>query len=187
MRAEPQTLMAQFRLTALPPLPAKPEIRPTDAALVIDAQRRPALARWGFKVAWDSKPLINARSESVAEKPTFRRLLNHRIVVPATAYWEWRKDNGARHKMKITAPDGEILSMAGLIDGETFTILTRAPIADIAFIHSRMPVLLNAADTEAWLQGGPPQALCDNFTGPLRAEEDIPHPRTKTPQGDLFS
>ena len=63
------------------------------------------LLGWGLGVDWTAKPLINARAETLAEKRTFRPLLERRCLVPATAYFEWRKDGKARHKNRIRPED----------------------------------------------------------------------------------
>jgi len=107
--------------------------------------------------------------------------------VPATAYFEWRKDGSRRLKNRISLAAGEPFAMAGLSDGERFTIVTCPPAATIAHIHNRMPVIL-APDAEGlWLD--PSKAFADvsvhlkTFGGALRAEEDSP---PAPAQGDLF-
>ena len=98
--------MDQFDLDTPPPVPNTDDMRPTDQALIIDGTG-PRLMRWGLTVTWDKKPLINARAETLAEKPTFRPLLEQRCLVPMTAYLEWRKaDDGSKRKNRIAPADG---------------------------------------------------------------------------------
>jgi putative SOS response-associated peptidase YedK len=163
-------IMTRFHLGVPPPWPNATEFRPTDRAMVVAADGAHVL-RWGLKVEWDSSPLINARVETVRDKPTFRRLLGNRLLVLASAWWEW---DVAKVKMRLAATDGRLLSFAGLYDGDTFVILTRAATPDIATVHDRMPLLVD----ERWLQGGAPQMV----ETPIMAVMDQPPPR----QPDLF-
>lgn len=163
-------IMARFHLRVPPPWPNATEFRPTDRALVVAADGARLLG-WGLKVEWDNSPLINARVETVREKPTFRRLLGNRLLVPASAWWEW---DGAKVKMRLAPTDGGLLSFAGLYDGDRFVILTGAATPDLAPVHDRMPLLVD----ERWLQGGAPRVV----ETPIVAVIDQPPPR----QADLF-
>ena len=110
--------------------------------------------RWGF--ALNGALIINARSETAANKPLFcESMARRRCLVPASHYFEWEKRDGGRMKYAIGA--GRMIYMAGLYRQEdgvaAFVILTRPPAEPIAFIHNRMPVILPPACHEAWLQG----------------------------------
>ena len=184
MEAGAGAIAQRFSLAAPPPLANAPELRPTDPALVI-APEGPCLLGWGLSVEWDAKPLINARAETLSRKKTFRPLLESRCLVPATAYFEWRKDGGARRKNRIGLADGTLFAFAGLSDGERFTIVTCRPSPAIAHIHDRMPVMLAAEAEARWLDPGVSFAdvsglLVPYQAGPLKAEE-------KTPPPDLFA
>jgi putative SOS response-associated peptidase YedK len=172
----------------LPASFASSEVRPTDAALVINSER-PQMMPWGLSVAWDNKPLINARAETLSQKPTFQPLLKNRCLVPASAYFEWRRHGVARLKNRIARADGQPIYFAGLHDGARFVIITCTPVSDIAHIHNRMPVILASGNATHWISQttnfdqlagllSPPQPDA------LRAEEDIP-PEPRQP--DLFS
>ena len=126
------------------------EVRPTNPALMI-AAGGPRVMRWGLRVDWNNKPLINARGETLAEKSTFRPLLKNRCLVLATAYFEWRRDEGRKIKTRIHNISGDLFATAGLTDGDNFTIVTVAPAAAIAQIHSRMPVIIDANSEASWL------------------------------------
>ena len=184
MEAGAGDIAQRFSLAAPPPLANAPERRPTDLALVI-APEGPCLLGWGLSVEWDAKPLINARAETLSRKKTFRPLLESRCLVPVTAYFEWRKDGGARRKNRIGLADGTLFAFAGLTDGERFIIVTCPPSPSIAHIHDRMPVIL-AADAEApWLDPGVAFADVSGLLLPyqavqLKAKEEAPPP-------DLFA
>lgn len=179
-------LAARFNLTALPPLPDKDDIRPTDRAPVVTADPQVQLLTWGIPAPRDGKPLINARAETLTEKPTFRPLLENRCLVPAAAYYEWRRDGRARLKNRITPADGVPFAFAGLTDGTHFTIVTCAPAPGIAHIHPRMPVILEAAAEAAWIDPAQSFAAVRNclvpYAAPMNTDEELP----RVSQPDLF-
>jgi len=149
-------LMEAYDLPEAPALPNQSEIRPTDVAVVVHQDRTTATQPWGFQVDWTKQPMINARAETLTEKPTFRPWLQSRCIVPASAYFEWRTDDlGKKRKNRIWLPDDSMMSMAGLTDGERFTIVTCTPSRAIEHIHSRMPVVLAANDVNCWLSDDP--------------------------------
>ena len=122
--------------------------------------------RWGLTPAWmqpgAAKPLINARSESVHEKPAFRELLRtRRCLIPADGFYEWQTlDSGAKQPMRIVRKDRQLFAMAGLYelrqseDGQrhaSCVILTTAANEVMAPIHSRMPAILDGDEATSWL------------------------------------
>ena len=113
---------------------------------------------WGYSMP-DGRKLINARSETAAEKPTFRDSMRaRRCLLPMSAYFEWECRGRERIKYRI-APEGEGLHfLAGLYRFEgkypVCTVLTATAAPEIAFIHDRMPVILSAEQQELWLRGG---------------------------------
>ena len=125
--------------------------------------------RWGLVPSWAKdlsigSRMINARSESVADKPAFRAALRRRrCLVPASGFYEWKKGNGAgKQPYFIHRRDGQPLAMAGLWESwndpqrnlpvQTFTILTTGANAQISQLHDRMPVILDTAQWDQWLQ-----------------------------------
>ena len=167
------------------------EVRPTNRVPVITGPGQVTSLSWGLKVDWDNKPIINARSETLSEKPTFQPLLENRCLIPATAYFEWRKDGKLKIKTRIEPNKGALVGMAGLIDGDTFTVITCQPSPSIAHIHNRMPVILDQPDEAAWL--APDNAFTDvaKLLAPypddqLQAEEVAPTAPKPSKQGDLF-
>ena len=143
------------------------ELRPTDVAPVLANSRRlePVYfgMQWGYTLP-DGRRIINARSETAAQKPLFRDgFRQRRCAVPAVNYYEWRH-SGPRTKYVIRPADGGLFFMAGIYrleaDRPVFAILTRAPSEDVAFIHDRMPVILPRASVSAWLDpASDPQAI----------------------------
>ena len=122
--------------------------------------------RWGLVPSWSKDPkmgnrMINARSETAAEKPAFRTAFRRRrCLIPADLFYEWEKTEGGKQPHAIGLASGEPFAMAGLWEhwqspegGDLFTatILTTAANALVARIHDRMPVLLAPDAYEAWL------------------------------------
>ena len=124
-------------------------------------------ARWSLVPSWSTEltlkyPTFNARSETAAEKPTFRGSVNkHRCIVPLSAYYEWTTMSGPKAPHVILQPDRALVGLAGLYSwwtspatGEmvaTATILTRESAGILAPVHDRMPIALEADDYDRWL------------------------------------
>ena len=110
----------------------------------------------------DGNRLINARSETASQKPTFKDgMLHRRCIIPASWYFEWNRNEPGRPKYAIGAEQKDIIYMAGIYrfekdsqtktDKPVFSILTRDPAESISFIHHRMPVLLPREAVRDWL------------------------------------
>lgn len=125
--------------------------RPTDPIAVILPERKAAIRNWGLSVPGLNAPMINARSETLTEKPTFQPLLERRCLIPATGWYEWRKDGTSKHKNQITLPDHQPFLFAGLENGYEATIITCAPSGSIAHIHNRMPAVIGPNHLNDWL------------------------------------
>lgn len=157
--AAAEKLKKRFGLKLPPPMPNMAEQFPTNRILTIDTESgrpRGRLLGWGLAVNWTARPLINARAETLTRKPTFRPLLTRRCLIPATAYFEWRRmDDGTKRKMRLTPKDQDIFAMAGLVgrDGDHATIVTCPPATEIDHIHDRMPVILHPDEEARWLDG----------------------------------
>lgn len=127
-------------------------------------------ARWSLTPSWSTTlelkyPTFNARAESALEKPTFREsVAHHRGLIPATAYYEWRTEDGVKIPYAIRPSDGEPFAFAALYSTwgvgpertVTATILTRDAPEHISWIHPRCPVPLSAERWQWWLD---PQTL----------------------------
>ena len=122
------------------------------------------MMRWGLIPSWAKDPavgfrMINARSETAAEKPSFRSVWKHgRCLVPAGGYYEWTGEKGYRRpNVILPAGNADTLWFAGLASRWqgllTCTIMTRPATEEMAALHPRMPVILNAEQRDAWLGG----------------------------------
>lgn len=136
------------------------EIFPSQTVPVVASGRSLAAGvfpmRWGYRLKGGSL-IINARSETAAQKPLFRDgWETRRCAIPASWYIEWEHHDTGRARYRIRPEGSSILYMAGLyrLEGQTpvFTILTREPADSIAFIHDRMPVILPDDLVRDWVQ-----------------------------------
>ncbi|MGH2538651.1 MAG: SOS response-associated peptidase [Candidatus Promineifilaceae bacterium] len=163
-----------FQLPAAPELAPRYNIAPTQpvAAVRVSPQtgeRELTHLVWGLIPSWADDPsigsrMINARSETAAEKPSFRAAFKYRrCLLPADGFYEWQKQNGAKQPMRVQMKDGRPFAMAGLWerwqspDGseiESCTILTTEPNDLLEEVHNRMPVILHPADFALWLDPG---------------------------------
>lgn len=188
----PAQLLALYGIKAPPEYYESLSIRPDNAVLVITRDGA-ALCRWGLKASWDNKLIINARSETIEEKSSFRPLLEHRCLIPATGWFEWQAIEGAKRKRKHRLqPDGQqSFCFAGLSDGERVVMLTRTPASEIAHVHDRMPAVLAREDEQSWID---PAAKFDRLSemivskgATFTAEPLEAAPPIKPTQQDLFS
>ena len=132
-----------------------------------DGARHFDLVRWGFVPSWakdihPGKPLINARSETILEKPSFRNAIRRRrCLIPADGFYEWEGDiPGKKKPWYIHRPDHGLMAFAGIwehwmgSDGselETAAIITTDANALVETIHPRSPVVIHESDFETWL------------------------------------
>lgn len=111
------------------------------------------LLQWGYLPEWakeDTKPQINARSETAYEKPTFREgFSNRRCLVPANGFYEWTKIKGGKKPYYIT--NNKLMAFAGIYNGNTYCLLTREAEGCAKEIHSRMPVIIPADYYTSWI------------------------------------
>ena len=135
------------------------EIFPGSIAPVIDKNNEARFMLWGFPSPIAGKPpLINARSESAAEKRTFRDSMeSRRCLIPASGYYEWKAvGKKQKEKYEFTLPDGTSMYMAGIYtEDDKFAILTRAASPSVIDVHDRMPVILPKSFGEVWLNETP--------------------------------
>ncbi|GIV83081.1 MAG: DUF159 family protein [Candidatus Roseilinea sp.] len=170
LTVDPERLMARFQLTRAD-FVARPRynIAPTQTvAVVYDASPRTlSAARWGLIPSWAKDPsigarMINARAETLMEKPAFRSLLKRRrCLVLADSFYEWRKNpDGSKTPVRVMLASEEPFALAGLWDawktpaGEwlsTCTIVTTEPNALVAPLHDRMAAVLLPENEAAWL------------------------------------
>ncbi len=166
----PEDVAARFGLGALTETRIEPRFNmaPSQAVPVIvahDDQPTIELMRWGLQPAWmrdDGKrpPPINARSETLLERPMFRSAVAHgRCLIPADGFYEWKVIPGRKTKqpMYIRLKSGDLFAFAGLYTrgrddvGPTCVIITTAANEVLAPIHDRMPVILDRSREANWL------------------------------------
>ena len=144
-------------------------VAPTQGVLTVVAEneaRRAVRMRWGLIPYWAKDPkigsrMINARAETVAEKPSFRAALRRRrCLVLADGFYEWRRTSASKRPMRITMASGEPFAFAGLWDtwrdqqGEAViscTIITTRANDLVRPIYDRMPVILQRGQEDLWL------------------------------------
>ena len=170
----PAAIKAHFRVPAVPDFLASPDVRPTELKPIIrfarDGGRKCVLARWGLVPFW-AKELkfgnrcINARADTIATAPAFREAYTRRhCLVPLNAFFEWSGEKGHKVKWRIRLRDEPLFALAGLWEWwrdpgtqqgvETYTIITTEANSLLAPLHDRMPVIVDAADYERWLEAG---------------------------------
>ena len=160
-----------FDLAEIPTLFPRYNMAPTQEAAVVRVEkpgepRRLGMLRWGLIPYWAKEAsignrMINARSESVAEKPAYRfSFRKQRCLIPADGFYEWKKEGKAKQPYFIHRKDGRPLAFAGLWSRwkdpekgptDTFTILTTSANELVRPLHDRMPVILDPKDFGLWL------------------------------------
>jgi len=159
------------------PIAERYNIAPTQKAPVVrqgELGRELSLMRWGLVPRWAKdvtigQRMINARAETLLEKPAYRRpYLSQRCLVPAGGFYEWQKEGSSKQPYLFRRRDHGPIAFAGLWDSwhdpksdtqlETFSIITVAANELVQPIHARMPLILSLADFEAWLAPGEPSA-----------------------------
>ena len=158
--------------------------------------------RWGLIPFWADDPgigdrMINARSESITEKPAFRHAFkSRRCLIPADGFYEWKKEKGGKQPYYIRMCDERLFVFAGLWDRwekgdqpiESCTILTTSPNELVQPIHDRMPVILAQAEHDMWLDPDYPDSEgLLSILRPYPAEEMEAHPvsrRVNNPKND---
>lgn len=178
LTASPEEVAAVLGLDELDSFPPRYNIAPTQPVLMCvtgpAGNRTGVLVRWGLVPSWVKDPreftlLLNARSETAAEKPAFRAAMRHRrTLVPASGFYEWRRPEGPKGPKQafwIRPAGGGVVTFGGLMetwhsaDGseiDSGAILTTSANAQIGQIHDRMPVVIRPQDHARWLD-------CVNF------------------------
>lgn len=147
--------------------------------LAVIAQDDPqglSLYRWGLIPHWANDPsmgsrMINARAEGIHERPSFRKpFRSQRCLVPADAFYEWKRSGTEKIPYRISLTGNRIFSMAGIWDqwispdGEivrSFSIITTRPNELVRELHDRMPVILPQKEERTWLGDTPEKLLLD--------------------------
>lgn len=170
-------------------------IAPTQMVPIIIVEergRKLEMMRWGLIPSWAKEVavgnrMINARCETLAEKPAFKRYFkSSRCLVPADGFYEWKKAGTAKQPMRITLKSGQLFAMAGLWarwrdargqEVHSFSVITTAPNSLMRDIHNRMPAILHPAREIEWLD--PANADLDSLQAmlsPYPAEQMLAYP-----------
>ncbi len=165
----PEVIRLVFGYQEQPNFPPRYNVAPTQpipVVLVDHGIRQFQLMRWGLMPSWVKDPrqfalLINARAETVLDKPAFRSAMRRRrCVVPADGYYEWQRRGARKQPYFIHPSDGAPLALAALAEtwggphGEevdTVAIITAAASAAMAVLHDRVPVTIAPGDLDRWL------------------------------------
>ncbi|WP_435181438.1 SOS response-associated peptidase [Halorussus sp. AFM4] len=181
----PQSILEdRFDATAVEPITPRYNIAPSDtlATITNDASDEITQFEWGLLPSWvddpeDSPTPINARAETVADKPMFRDAFEkRRCLILADGFYEWKGQHGSKQPYRITRVDDQPFAFAGLWETwgesqedvrETVTIITTDANDVVEPIHDRMPVMLERSDEETWLTADDPdelQSVLDPYT-----------------------
>jgi len=192
-----EALAEQFQLFEIPSLAPRYNIAPTQPVAAVrrvpgDGQRELVLLRWGLVPFWAKDPgigarMINARSETVAEKPAFRAAFRRRrCLVPADGFYEWRRLERGKQPFYVRLRDERPFAFAGLWEHwegpdetaiDSCTLLTTEPNDLIRPVHSRMPVILSPKDYDLWLDPGVQKAeLLQPLLRPYPSEGMLAYP-----------
>lgn len=153
-------------------MPPRYNIAPTQPIVTVgiggDGQREGSLVRWGLVPSWVKDPkeftlLVNARSETAIEKPSFRTAMRHRrILIPASGFYEWQRFGKGQPSQAfwVRPKAGGIVAFGGLVETwsdtngseiDTGCVLTTGSNPSFSEIHHRMPVVIQPADFDRWL------------------------------------
>lgn len=165
----PAAIRQVFGYVEQPNFPPRHNVAPTQPVPVVIVEngvRHFRLMRWGLIPSWIKDPrqitlLINARSETVQEKPAFKNAIRRRrCLIPADGYYEWQAAGGRKRPFFIHRRDGRAFGLAALAESwigpngeevDTVAIVTAPASADLAVVHPRVPVTLVPDDFERWL------------------------------------
>lgn len=185
-----------FGFENLPNLPPRFNVAPTQPVAIVrqpeSGSRELASLRWGLIPHWAkdasmASKMINARAETVDDKPVFREAFaRRRCLVPVDGFYEWRMEDGKKQPFRIGMKGGDLFAFAGLYEGweatedaanwskgeliETFTIITTTANEKLQPIHARMPVILPPDDYEKWLSPANDSASLKQMLRPYPAE-----------------
>jgi putative SOS response-associated peptidase YedK len=206
----PEAVRSYFRYDNEAVFPPRYNIAPSQpVAIVRDTPtggRELALVRWGLIPGWVKDPrafkmLINARSETAAEKPSFRAAMRHRrCLLPADGFYEWKGAPGSKRPHLVRPRAGGPMALAGIFENwlgadgseiETMAILTVAANAAMSALHDRMPGIIAPEHFDAWLDCRPGTATeivellapaPEDFLDIIEVSRALNNPRNEGPE-----
>jgi putative SOS response-associated peptidase YedK len=167
----PDAIRALFRYPERSNFPSRYNVAPTQpvpVVRVVEGERHFALVRWGLIPAWVKDPknfalLINARGETLHDKPAFKNAIRRRrCLFPADGFYEWKVEGGQRRAFHARRPGGGPLAFAGLWETwigpngeevETAAIVTTQANTEMGAVHHRAPVIVPPEQFDLWLSG----------------------------------
>ena len=195
LRTPVERLAEEFGFEGSPvEISANYNVAPTQSVATVleeGGQRRLEVLRWGLIPPWADDPqigsrMINARSETAPEKPSFRRAFRERrCLIPADGFYEWQRTNGAKQPFYIHMQDGRPFAFAGLWEswgkggeGEvrTCAILTTEANAVVGEVHERMPVIVAPDAYDVWLDPASERDELVGLLGPYPVDEMEAYP-----------
>jgi putative SOS response-associated peptidase YedK len=189
-----EAMTGLFDLDDAPELKPRWNVAPSQPIPVIaigqDGARKAFIMRWGMHPSWMKEPpgaksMINARSETAAEKPFFRDAFKkRRCLIPVDGFYEWKRDGAVKQPYYIHRGDNAPLAFAGLWDrwgkgDETVlnaAILTTGANPFMAALHDRMPCILGADTWSQWLDPGALAQALGSLLRPLEGDALVAHP-----------
>lgn len=189
-----------FAVSSLPSVPARYNIPPGQKILSIrhassdhgESVRRSSLLQWGLVPFWADDTgignnLINARSETVDEKPSFRNAFGNRhCLIAADGFYEWSRQNGGKQPYYLTLTEDRPFGFAGIWESwkdeeedttlETCALLTTEPNQMVEPIHDRMPVILPPEDYDKWLSASGTDRELKSLLKPYPADQMEAYP-----------
>jgi putative SOS response-associated peptidase YedK len=175
LTSPPEIITERFKLLWSPNVSAHYNIAPSQMIPVVRLTmqgRELAFLKWGLIPSWTKDPaigarLINARAETIADKPAFRNAYRrHRCLVPADSFYEWKAIGKRKQPYCIGMADHTVFGMAGLWEHwlnpageriETVTIITTNANELVGQVHDRMPLIIQPDDYAAWLDSSNPK------------------------------
>lgn len=196
LEATGEEVASAFDLQETPQLAPRYNIAPTQPVAAVrlhphSGARELTHFHWGLIPSWSKdhkigSRMINARSETVAEKPSFRAAFKRRrCLIPASGFYEWQKLASGKQPTYIHPKEAPMFALAGLwetwhsSDGgeiDSCTILTTSPNELMRPIHNRMPVILEPEDFEMWLDPGPSPTDALHLLRPFSPEKMATYP-----------
>jgi putative SOS response-associated peptidase YedK len=178
LTSPPEAVRSYFRYDNEAVFPPRYNIAPSQPVAIVRntpaGGREMALVRWGLVPGWVRDPrafktLINARSETAAEKPSFRAAMRHRrCLIPVDGFYEWKGAPGSKRPHLVRPRAGGPMALAGIFENwlgadgseiETMAILTVAANAAMSALHDRMPAIIAPEYFDAWLDCRPGTAM----------------------------
>lgn len=180
-----EQLTEEYALARAPSLTPRYNVAPSQDVVAIrqsaEGNRHASLLRWGLVPHWAEDPsvgnrMINARGETVAEKPAYRQAFKRRrCIIPASGFYEWGPSGAGKWPRFIRARDAPVLSLAGLWERwgaddteplDTCTIVTVAATRAVARLHQRTPLCLPRSTYGDWLNPDTPPEICRRLLAP---------------------